>query len=409
MLFMSWRNKDIRDEQFSLEGIEELDNSAQETALHELDASMSSLDLNIGVISADEFNHIQNSTTGGALKTQICLNALPAISMKDSVYDSIDDTQYPTTTDTFPETAKILVEDDIIGHPASIVYHDSLHQLANYLVLPVNICTAKDPNTNVECRAPRPFEISVKSRGTAAIVEWMSLHGHTVWKWSSQPALKYGMLVGDFMLASNILLSGNNYGKISLLFRFMKMGMVERSSFFRIQDSYCVDSIKDFWNEKRAKLITHLHPKGPVVILGNAWMDSPGFCAQYCTYIAMDNDSKRIISMINIDKHISPLQHRELQRLRNPPLSGHLAWVQTLGQKGSDRRAAKGVLHTTDVEQGHMQTIMKTSLTCGLDSCTTSQKNIHGPLEPVTMAPCWRAERRSGSSRAPWHTRDLRI
>ncbi len=36
-------------------------------------------------------------------------------------------------------------------------------------------------------------------------------------------------------------------------------------------------------------------------------MDSPGFCAQYCTYTAMDNTSKQIISMISIDK-------RETQR-----------------------------------------------------------------------------------------------
>ncbi|KAK1874898.1 LINE-1 retrotransposable element ORF1 protein [Dissostichus eleginoides] len=65
-----------RDEQISLESIEELDNSAQETAFHELDASemwscdilsivlffclfsMSSQDLNIGLINGDEFNHI---------------------------------------------------------------------------------------------------------------------------------------------------------------------------------------------------------------------------------------------------------------------------------------------------------------------------------------------------------------
>lgn len=36
-------------------------------------------------------------------------------------------------------------------------------------------------------------------------------------------------------------------------------------------------------------------------------MDSPGFCAQYCTYTAMDNESKKIINMVNIDK-------RETQR-----------------------------------------------------------------------------------------------
>ncbi|KAI9517724.1 hypothetical protein NQZ68_000892 [Dissostichus eleginoides] len=51
-----------RDEQFSVESIEEMDNSAQETALRELDASMSSQDLHIGLINADEFNDIQNST-----------------------------------------------------------------------------------------------------------------------------------------------------------------------------------------------------------------------------------------------------------------------------------------------------------------------------------------------------------
>lgn len=70
------------------------------------------------------------------------------------------------------------------------------------------------------------------------------------------------------MLSSNILLSGNNYAKISLLFKFMKMGMVERSTFFRIQDSYCVDTIKEFWDEKRETVITQLKSKGPVVALG---------------------------------------------------------------------------------------------------------------------------------------------
>lgn len=96
----------------------------------------------------------------------------------------------------------------------------------------------------------------------------MCPRGHTVWKWASQPILKYGMLAGDFMLSSNILLSGNNYAKISLLLKFMNMGMVERSTFFRIQDSYCVDTIKEFWDEKRASVITQLKSKGPVVALG---------------------------------------------------------------------------------------------------------------------------------------------
>ncbi|KAK7127263.1 hypothetical protein R3I94_018450 [Phoxinus phoxinus] len=99
------------------------------------------------------------------------------------------------------------------------------------------------------------------------------------------------MLAGDYMLAINILLSGNNYRKISLLFDFMKLGMVDRSSFYRIQDAYCVDTVEEFWTEKRNEVIAQVQSKGPVVVLGDARMDSPGFSAQYCTYTAMDNSS----------------------------------------------------------------------------------------------------------------------
>lgn len=31
-------------------------------------------------------------------------------------------------------------------------------------------------------------------------------------------------------------------------------------------------------------------------------MDSPGHCAQYCTYTAMENDSREIISIVTVDK-----------------------------------------------------------------------------------------------------------
>ena len=49
---------------------------------------------------------------------------------------------------------------------------------------------------------------------------------------------------GDFMLSANILLSGNNYHKVALLFRYMSMGMVVPTTFFAVQDSYCVDAVK---------------------------------------------------------------------------------------------------------------------------------------------------------------------
>lgn len=175
-------------------------------------------------------------------------------------------------------------EDDVIGRPASIVYHNSLKQLTEYLVLPISTCARNDPNTNTPCNAPKPFEISIKSRGTAAIVEWVCPKGHTVWRWSSQPYFKFGMLAGDFMLAVNVLLSGNNDAKIALLFKFMNMGMIDPSIFFKIQDRFCVDTIKDFWNKDKDMIINQIASQESVVLLGDGRMDSPGCCAQYCTY-----------------------------------------------------------------------------------------------------------------------------
>ena len=92
--------------------------------------------------------------------------------------------------------------------------------------------------------------------------------GHSLWKWNSQPLLKFGMQGGDFMLSTNILLSGNNYRKIALLFQFMKMGMVAHSTFFKIQDTYCVDPIEKFWERNRADVLTRLRQKDRVVVLG---------------------------------------------------------------------------------------------------------------------------------------------
>ena len=77
---------------------------------------------------------------------------------------------------TLSDAAKVMVEDDIMGHPASTAYHDSLKQLAEYLLLPVSVCSAQDPNRKVECWAPGPFETNISSRGTAYVIEWVSLY-----------------------------------------------------------------------------------------------------------------------------------------------------------------------------------------------------------------------------------------
>ncbi|XP_045919380.1 uncharacterized protein LOC123979492 [Micropterus dolomieu] len=80
----------------------------------------------------------------------------------------------------------------------------------------------------------------------------------------------------EFMLSTNFLLSGNNYRKVAFLFNFMQLGMVAESTFFKIQDTYCIEPIDEFWQKIRADVLTRLRAKDKVVVLGDGRMDSPG-------------------------------------------------------------------------------------------------------------------------------------
>ncbi|XP_076125954.1 uncharacterized protein LOC143105746 [Alosa pseudoharengus] len=167
---------------------------------------------------------------GGTLPTS-CIDSLPIIDMSDVVHDIDAEIEPPSAhiamqPTILPAQLEVLAEDDLIGKRASICYEDCLKQLAAVLMLPIKQCPYRCPRSHTDCPCLPPFEVSITARGTASIMEWTCPAGHTVWKWTSQPTVKYSMLAGDFMLATNILLSGSNYAKVSLLFKFMNIGMV---------------------------------------------------------------------------------------------------------------------------------------------------------------------------------------
>lgn len=99
---------------------------------------------------------------GGAITNRISLDALQSISMEDTVHDMVD--PEPMKPPRVPEKIHVQSEDDIIGQRASITDHVCLEQLAEYLVLPIPLCTVKDPLTSVECQAPEPFKIQTQSK-----------------------------------------------------------------------------------------------------------------------------------------------------------------------------------------------------------------------------------------------------
>lgn len=43
-------------------------------------------------------------------------------------------------------------------------------------------------------------------------------------------------------------------------------------------------------------------------------MDSPGHCAQYCTYTLMEHESKDVLAMVTVDKRETGLKSANMER-----------------------------------------------------------------------------------------------
>ncbi|XP_078671186.1 uncharacterized protein LOC144911212 [Branchiostoma floridae x Branchiostoma belcheri] len=210
---------------------------------------------------------------------------------------SIEEADVPADT-RYPGELKILRPEDIVEERCAIIYNRNLRQLVDFLQLPANMQKCRVQS----CTSSGPPEPAVHFVGSGMVVKWHCRNGHLIWRWFSQPRLKYGLQGGDFMQASSVLLSGNNYSKFSLLCKFMNLGCVNVSTFHKIQMQYCVPTSDAYWEEKQDEVIRVLRNKEEVILLGDGRMDSPGYCAQYCTYTAIDNQTKSIVAVEVIDK-----------------------------------------------------------------------------------------------------------
>ncbi|XP_030228791.1 uncharacterized protein LOC115555888 [Gadus morhua] len=200
----------------------------------------------------------------------------------------------------FPDEVKVNHSGDIKDEQCFIVYKKNLLQLVTFLLhLPEEMKCREPECTSTVRLGPDPV---TKSVGSGMVLKWYCSDGHLLWRWCSQPTFKYGLQGGDFMLSSSLLLSGNNYSKISLMFKFMNLGCVCDSTFRKIQLQYCVPVIDRFWKRQLNALIPEMKRRNSVVLLGDGRMDSPGHSAQYCTYTVMDEKTRAIVALEVVDK-----------------------------------------------------------------------------------------------------------
>eukprot|EP00105_Crassostrea_gigas_P038421 XP_019922569.1 PREDICTED: uncharacterized protein LOC105327681 [Crassostrea gigas] len=105
-------------------------------------------------------------------------------------------------------------------------------------------------------------------------------------------------------MAVSLLASGGNFHQSTLFSKFLKLPFLSSSSFTKIQRRYVIPAIEEVWENHQGHILEEFRDKD-VVILGDGRMDSPGHCAQYCTYTFMENESKKILCILTMDKRMT--------------------------------------------------------------------------------------------------------
>ena len=135
--------------------------------------------------------------------------------------------------------------------------------------------------------------------GTCLVVNWSYTAGHFGGRWATQPTCS-NLRVGNLLSASAIVLSGNSFTKMGFLFKLLNLQYFSKNLFNQYQNLLIAPVIDKYWEDMKEKLWKETAGKD-VVLSGDGRNDSPGHCAQYCTYSFADMDSQSILQMNIVD------------------------------------------------------------------------------------------------------------
>ena len=104
----------------------------------------------------------------------------------------------------------------------------------------------------------------------------------------------------NVLFSSSVILSGNNFAKIQLLAKFMNLKTPSESSYYNIQ-TLAHPIILNFRQNCRLAIIDIFAVYTHICICGDGRNDSPGHCAKFCCYLAMEHFTKLIIEFEVLD------------------------------------------------------------------------------------------------------------
>ena len=103
--------------------------------------------------------------------------------------------------------------------------------------------------------------------------------GHIAHRWHSQPKLKArGVHAGDFLVASSILLSGNNHAKIALLMNFANIENISSNFYLAVQGLYVIPEVEKTYKGMTTEVAQRLSSKKLIL------------CGMLCTLYNVNND-----------------------------------------------------------------------------------------------------------------------
>uniref|UniRef100_A0AAV2JR37 Uncharacterized protein n=1 Tax=Knipowitschia caucasica TaxID=637954 RepID=A0AAV2JR37_KNICA len=78
--------------------------------------------------------------------------------------------------------------------------------------------------------------------------------------------------------------------------------LLSLARYMQLPSEYCLKPVEEHWKESREKVLNKLRQKTEVVVLGDGRMDSPGHCAQFCTYTMIEHETRDIVHIVSEDK-----------------------------------------------------------------------------------------------------------
>ena len=117
--------------------------------------------------------------------------------------------------------------------------------------------------------------------------------------WASQPTCE-DVRAGNLLLASAIALSGNSFTKVGFLFKICNIAFFSKSLFNQYQHLYIAPTINQHWEKSKTDAWNERAGKS-LLLSSDGRNDSPGHCAQHCTYSFADMYSKEILNIKIVD------------------------------------------------------------------------------------------------------------